>query len=448
MVGYSLAEQLVKEKHHLSMVEMDSRLCQRISERLDLQIVCGSGSSPAALMEAGLSAADMVLAVTPNDEVNLIVCAIAKQQKVGRRIARLRNREFVEGSNTIDLADIGVTSVIHPEKVLVDHILQFVETPHAIESANFEDGRILMRGYCVRDSMEIANKTPQQIREEIQPHTVLFPALVREGKGMIPGGDTTILPGDIVYSLFARDTLPRFLKMVGIESRQNKKIIITGDSFSTIELAQALDATEYHVVFVDPDEEHAEKAAALLDSIEVMHGDCTQDDLLREINVSAASFFIATSDEADYNLLSALLARTEGAHEVIVTTTDWEHDRLFQSIGVDHVLNPRITVAREILEIISRGHIGAVVRLSDVDIEAVRFTVEPQSNIAGLPIKKLADKLKKGSIVGVIVREDRMILPSGDTVIEAEDHVIMITRHKHLSTVAKLFQSSGGRRRR
>ena len=123
-----------------------------------------------------------------------------------------------------------------------------------------------------------------------------------------------------------------------------------------------------------------------------------------------------TSDEADYNLLSALLARTEGAHEVIVTTTDWEHDRLFQSIGVDHVVNPRLTVARSILEIISRGHIGAVVQLSDVDIEAVRFTVEPQSSIAGLPIKKLANKLKKGSIVGVIVREDRMIIKHTDMI--------------------------------
>ncbi|MCK4607469.1 MAG: NAD-binding protein, partial [candidate division Zixibacteria bacterium] len=151
VVGQSLAEHLIKEKHKLSMVEMDAGLCQSMTEKLDLQLLNGSGSSPSVLMEAGLADADLVLAVTPNDEVNMIVCAIAAQYNVGQRIARLRSREFAEENSVVDLSRIGVTSVIHPEKVLVDHILQFVETPHAVESANFEDGRILLRGYRVRE---------------------------------------------------------------------------------------------------------------------------------------------------------------------------------------------------------------------------------------------------------------------------------------------------------
>ncbi|MDH4035601.1 MAG: FAD-dependent oxidoreductase, partial [candidate division Zixibacteria bacterium] len=147
VVGYSLAEHLLKEKHQLSMVESDPELCGQISSKLDIQLLNGSGSSPSALLQAGLDGADMVLAVTPNDEVNMVVCAFAAQYKVGRRIARLRNREFSEEQSAIDLEKIGVTSVIHPENVLVDHIMQFVETPHAVESANFESGKILMRGY-------------------------------------------------------------------------------------------------------------------------------------------------------------------------------------------------------------------------------------------------------------------------------------------------------------
>ena len=440
VVGYSLAEHLVKEKHHLALIEIDSTLCQNISEKLDVQIINGSGSSPAALLEAGLADADMILAVTPNDEVNMIVCAVAAQYGVESRIARLRSREFTEDNQVIKLDTIGVTSVIHPEDVLVDHILQFVETPHAIESANFEGGRILMRGYRVSDGMEMANRTPREIRRDIAPDVVLFPAIVRAGRGMIPDGDTLIAPGDIVYSLFPRQSLDRFLKMVGIERKRRRKIIITGDSYATVQLGLALDKTDSQVVFVDPDIKHAEKTAPLFSNIDVIHGDCTQHDLLRELNVDAASFLIATSDAADYNMLSALLAKTEGVHEVIVTTTEWRHDKLFHSIGVDHVLNPRLTTAREILEIISRGQIGAVVRLSDVDIEAVRFVVPKECDIVGRPIKRLAKKLKKESIVGVIVRENRMIIPGGDTTIEADDHVLMITRHKHLPAVSKLFQ--------
>ncbi|MCK4631799.1 MAG: NAD-binding protein, partial [candidate division Zixibacteria bacterium] len=189
-----------------------------------------------------------------------------------------------------------------------------------------------------------------------------------------------------------------------------------------------------------PSLEHANKAAALLENIEVLHGTCTEPDLLRELNVDAASFFIAASDEADYNMLSALLAKAEGAHEVIAITTEDLHDHLFHSIGIDHIINPRVTTARAILDIISRGHIGAVVKLSDVDIEAIRFNVSADCEVANQKVRKVATKLRRGSIIGVIVREDRMILPDGETIIKPDDHVIVITKHPNLSIVSKLFK--------
>lgn len=443
VVGYSLAEHLLKEKHELSLVERDTSLCQELSEKLDLQILSGSGSSPAVLRSAGLEQADMVLAVTPEDEVNLVVCSIAAQYDVGRRIARLRNSEFAEDSKLVNLEQMGVTSVIHPEEALVDHLMQFVTTPHAVEAANFEQGRILMRGYRVTEQMELAHKTPREIRQEIAPDVVLFVALERQGEGMIPDGDTVIQPGDIIYTLFPRESLPRFLQLVGVESKNGRKIIITGDSYSALKLAEALQRTEHHVTFVDPDLGHAKRAADEFDKIDVIHGDCTQDDLLRELNVSAASFFMAVSNGSDYNMLSALLAKAEGAHEIVVTTTGLRHDRLFNSIGIDHVINPRLTTAREILEIIARGHIGAVVQLSRADIEAVRFNVDANSAVAGMKIKKLAGKLKKGAIIGVIIRDDTMLLPDGETSLEADDHIIVVIQHKNLAAVSKLFRPRG-----
>jgi len=440
VVGYSLAEHLLKDKHHLTLIETDPHLCRTISEKLDVQILNGSGSSPTLLKEAGLAQADMVLAVTPNDEVNIVVCSIAAQYNVERRITRLRSKEFSETSDLVNLQNLGITSVIYPEQALVNHILQFLQTPCAIESANFEGGNILMRGYRVTEKMELAYKTPREIRQLIAPDVVLFSALVRRGVGMIPNGETKIEPGDVLFSLFPLKSMPRFLRLMGIEKKDSSKVIVTGDSYSALELGRALDKTENHVTFVDPNLEHANMAAGMFDRIEVLHGECTDPDLLSDLNVDQASFFMAVSSGADYNMLSALLAKTEGAREVIATTTESRHDRLFNSIGIDHVINPRLTTAREILETISRGHIGAVVKLSDVDIEAVRFIVDPESSIAGSKVKKLAHKLKRGSIIGVIVREDNMILPDGETVIDANDHVIMITHHKNLPIISKLFK--------
>ncbi len=440
VVGAALTDHLLREGHNLTLIEQNQDLSRQLSEKLDVQILTGSGSSPGILKQAGIEKADMVLAVTPSDEVNIVVCSIADQYGVSRRIARLRDTDFSESAELIDLEKLGVTSVIHPEKVLVDHILQFVQTPHAVESANFENGQILMRGYRVTHKMELANKTPQEIREAIAPEVILFATIVRNGQGMIPGGDTTIEPGDMLYTLFSESSRERFLQLVGVEAKEKRKIVISGDSLSTLELAEMLDKTANHITLVDPNLDHAKLAAERLSHIEVIHGDCTKVDILKEVNIESASFFIASSDEADYNILSALLAKAEGAHEVVAVGTETRHDKLFHSIGIDHVVNPRLTTAREILEIISRGQIGAVVRLADVDIEAVRFTVEPGSSTAGQQVKKFARKLKQGSIIGVIVREDTMIIPHGETMLEEQDHVIMITRHKNLPSLTKLFK--------
>ena len=269
------------------------------------------------LVDAGIDGADLVLAVTPNNEVNLVVCAIAKQHNVPQRIARLRGRELRKHNPQFDIEAFGVTDVIHPEKVMVDHILQFIATPHAVESADFEDGRVLLRGYRVREDMELCGKTPMEIRQAIAPTTVLFAAIVRNGNGMIPDGNTRIEAGDILYSLFPRESLDGFLKLVGQGKKKHRKIIVTGDSYAVMEMSRALKDTDNSVVIVDPDLEQANRIAGMFDGIEVIHGDCTNIDLLRELNVDAASFFISVSNEADYNMLSALLAKAEGAHEVI-----------------------------------------------------------------------------------------------------------------------------------
>ena len=227
VVGYGLAGKLLKEKHQLSLIELDAKLCAELSEKLDMQIINGSGTSPQLLKDAGVEGADMVLAVTPNDEVNMVVCALAAQLDVKQRIARLRSQEFDTDGKQVDLGKIGITSVIHPEKVMVDQILQYIESPHAVESANFAGGRVYLRGYRVRENMELAGKTLIEVRKEIDPAVVLFAAIVRKGIGMIPDGKTKIEPNDIVYALFPEASHELFLKMVGIERKKSRKLIMT-----------------------------------------------------------------------------------------------------------------------------------------------------------------------------------------------------------------------------
>jgi trk system potassium uptake protein TrkA len=230
------------------------------------------------------------------------------------------------------------------------------------------------------------------------------------------------------------------MELVGLPVAPVKRVVLTGNNLSTRELAAAIQGTIPSVTLIDPELSDAEKVASELNNVDVLHGDCTVADTLSEADISRADFFVASSNEADYNMLSALLAKTQGARETIAVSTDFQHDMLFHSIGIDHVINPRITAAREIMQIISRGYIGSMVRLAEAEIEAVRYTVPESAEAVGMPLKKVWKKLRSGALIGIIIRDDRMQIPDGDSVIQPEDHVIIVAYTRSLPAVRRLFK--------
>jgi len=439
IVGYSLAEHLEKGRHEISLIEINSQTCQDISERLDIRIISGNGSSPRLLEEAGIQSADMVLAVSPNDELNILVCAIARQYGVVTRIARIRSNEFRSEDASIDIGQMGVTLVIDPESVVVDSITQYVETPGATDASNFQNGNVLMRGYTVTENMPIVNRTLKDIRKDNRDHPMLFIAAIREGRALIPDGDYEIKAGDDIFGIFPRSSLDNFLGLFTKTRKDVDNVIISGDSLTAILLADSLQEFVPNVILVDPDADHARHAADRLNNVEVIHGDCTDSTILNEVYVRNAKFFIGVARETDFNIMSALLAKAEGAREVIAVSTETHHDRLFTSIGIDHLIHPRLAIAREILEAINRGEIGRLAKIRDKDIEAIRITAAEKSPITGRPLRHVRSKIQKGSIIGTIIRGDEMIIPDGNTIIEPGDQMIVITYTKNVSRVKKLF---------
>jgi trk system potassium uptake protein TrkA len=441
VVGYSLAEHLEHEHHTISLLEKNPAACQAISEKLDIRIVCGTGTSPRLLERAGIKEAEMIIAVTPNDELNILACAIAKQYGVGTRIARIRSNEFRGGDASIDISEMGVTLVIDPESVVVDAIVQYVETPGATDAINFRGGNILMRGYKVAENMPIANKSLKEVRKETKEHPLLFIAAIRGGDGIIPHGDYIVEPNDDIFGIFSRSSIDTFLNLFNKTRKDVDNVIITGDSLTAVLLADALQNFVDKVILVDPDADHAREAADFLNNVEIVNGDCTESTIMTEVYVRNAKFFIAAGKEAEYNVMSALLAKAEGAREVIAVAADARYDTLFTSIGIDHVIHPRLTIAREILEAIDRGQIGRIARIRNLDIEAIRITAEENSPITGKPLQHVRSKIQKGSIIGTVLREDEMIIPDGSTVIHPGDQMIVITYTRNVARVRKLFKS-------
>lgn len=313
--------------------------------------------------------------------------------------------------------------------------------PGASDAVNFEDGNILLRGYRMTKGMPMVGKSLVDIRAMFESEMFLVAAVMRGDKGIIPPGDFVIEEGDKVYGLFPKTAVPAFMSLVNGEHAQARRVVIAGDNLSSIELAAAMQDKISKVIYVDPDLARAEEVAIKLDKVEVIHGDCTKLDTLKEIDIDRVDFFIASSNEADYNMLSALLAKSEGAREVIAVSTEFHHDHLFHSIGIDHVINPRVTAADEIMQIISRGHFGSIVRLGEAEIEALRLTVPEKSNITDQPLKKVWKKLRKGALIGIINRGDSMIIPDGESYFEPGDIVIIIAYTKFIPQIQKLFKA-------
>lgn len=441
VVGCSLAEHLRYENHDISLIEKDISIYEQIRDRSDIQIIYGNGTSPDLLIASGIKSADMVIAVTPYDEHNIVICGIAEQFNVERRIARIRSSEFREDEGLVDLTRMGVTLVTDPEAVLVDSIIQYIETPGATDAVNFHEGNVLMRGYRVHRDTPLIGKSLKDIRAETPNHPLLFIAAIRKGQAIIPDGDYVIEREDDMFGIFPRSSLETFLNLFGRSQKEVRNVIVSGGSLTAILLAAELNKIVDKVTLIDPDYEHAKYAADNLNDVDVVNGDATDAGILQEVYVRNADFFVAADKGTDNNVMSSLLAKAEGAREVIAVINDVRHDRLYKSIGINHVIHPRLAIASDILEAIHRGQIGRIVRIRNLDIEALRITATEDSPVTGKPIQLIRKKIQKGSIIGTLLRGEQMIIPDGNTVIEPEDRMIVITHTRNAARVRKLFKS-------
>lgn len=443
-VGFTLAEDLSAQRHHVSVIESRLELCQDIDSRLDVLTVNGSGASPSALESAGIKGADMLIAVTPSDQVNLLACNFAKQYGVPKRIARIASEEYTRPDSAIDLVDLGVTNVIEPEREVVKSILQYIELPGVTETANFQSDNVYLRGYRIVADMPIANKTLAEITQLAGPAPLLIVVIIREGRSVLPTGNQRLLPGDEIVAIMPRESFGTFKRLLNAEDAKLRKVIVSGESLTAVHLAEQLRDLVERVILVDPDETHARITAAALNNVEVLHGDSTNTEILQELHIETASFFIAAGKDTEDNVMACLLAKAEGAKEVVAINTSDRHTHLFRSLGLDHIINPRRITAQRIISSILRIPIRAHLGLEKVNMEVFRATAEKSSRIVGTPLRKLDGLFKKSIIIGAVMRGDQVIIPQGETVIEENDEVLVLSRQEDAKAVRRLFKPGLG----
>jgi len=435
-VGYHIAQKLSEENQDVFLVDKDSEKIRRITENLDVQAFLGSGTSPEMLKTAGVKEADMMVAATDSDEVNLIACLLARNLNPHiLKVARIRNREYLKEKELFSQDLLGVDQIINPESVMVETIRNLMMVPGASDVLQFAEGRVKLIGITVRSDSPFAGR--QLLSFKNMEGKVLVGAIVRGEQVFIPHGEDTIRSGDLIYLVVRADELPYRLGIFNFEKQEGRRVIIVGAGETGSALASSLDRGKLNVKIIDRDGHKCAALAEKLEKVIVIHGDGTDKNLLEEENIGDVDFMVAVTGDEESNVLISLLAKGLGAKKTITRINKLSYIPLVSAIGIETVVSSRLSAIRAILQYIRRGRIISVAPLKGEHAEAIEAEALETSEIVNVPLAKV--KFPKGALVGAIVRGDEIIIPKGDDVIKPKDHLIILTVQKALPKLEKLL---------
>lgn len=443
-VGVSIAEVLVGEENDVTIVDVNQNALLQLQNRLDIRTVAGSAAHPSVLRAAGAEDASLILAVTNNDEVNLVACQIAETFfSTPTKIARLRSKEYLN-NRELFTSETGfhVDVVISPEKIVRDHITRLIEFPGALQVLDFADGLVQLVGAKAVAGGALIDCQLEELKSHMSGIETRVAAIYRNREVIKPKSDTIIRTGDEVFFVAAREHIRQVMKEMRGSSDKTKRIFIAGGGNIGLDLARELDRKGYSVKLIEFNSERAAKIAELVDNAIVLNGDAADASLLLQENIEAADVFCAVTEKDEINILSANLAKQLGAKRVMALVNKPAYVEHLEHRDINVIISPRVATIGSVLAHIRRGDVVAVhsLRRGRAEaIEAIAHGDAKSSKVIGRGVREIP--FPSGTGVGAIVRDQKVIIPNVDTVIEPEDHVIIFMDNKScIADVEALFQ--------
>lgn len=438
-VGFSIAQLLSSEEHDVVVIEQDEERSELIDQALDVQVINGSGASWRVLESAGVRNADMVVAVTEFDELNMIACLLAKRYGVKTTVARVRNPEYVETPHFSPESLLGIDLIINPERVTAMEIAKIVKNPEALNVEYYANGRVQLLELLVSEGSPLSGVKIKTL--DTSKYVIV--AISRKHRTIVPTGDDSICAGDHIFIIANTNEMPDVLRSIGICRRKVENIIILGAGRTGCHLAQILEDEKLpiNIKIIERDTKRAREVSYKVRHSLVINGDGSDLDLLESENVGQADMYVAVTNDDKLNLLSSLIASNLGVPKTIAKVKRSDIMPLMQQIGVDVVFSPRIVTAGAILRYIRRGDIISVTVLGEEQAEMIELVAQPGSIAVDKELHRI--RFPSGSILGGIVREDKVIIPSGKSIIRAGDRLLVFTLPKSIHRVEKLFLNGG-----
>ncbi len=434
-VGQTLAGKLARDGHDVSLIEADATKVRALLDVLDVQVVEGNGATAPVLRQAGIEKANLVVAVTDYDEVNMVVGLLASFAfDVPRIVVRLRDADHAEGFDLIGQDHPGEHVWVNPDAAAVDRIASLLEVPGAVDVVSFMDGELVVAGFRIGPKSDFVGVRVSDLNLLFAATPTLAVAIHRSSDWIIPHGGEEIAIGDLVYFAIAREHLSDVLPLVGVPKDERRTIMIAGAGRIGLELARRLEAEGVRTVLIEADANLAQQASEELSDVLVVKGRATDQALLEEEDIDRVSTFVAVTSDHETNLVGGLLAKRLGAGRAVVLVDNPGLVELVSEIGIDAIISPRLLVIGLALQHIRGGRVRSVEQLLEDRIEIVEAEVGKRSLLAKACLSEL--KLPRGVLVAALKRGDRLLVPRGADQAEPGDRVLLISTTENASKLA------------
>lgn len=432
-VGFQLARLLCKENHHVTVIETDRNQVDHVDYSLDVSTVCGHAQDVLLLQELGVADADLFLATTGVDEINLIAATTAKGLGAKKVVARVENRMYNEHDILYETI-MGIDYILSPQALTAKEMVNYIQNPGMVATESFGNGRIQMMQIQVTKA---PHGPGESLKDITLPEGILVGVISRGGDAQIPYGGSTIEENDVVTLLGETEKIEQAHKLFkGIEVR-NDKVVIMGGSRTGRHLASILEKKGHSVKLLERDMDRCTELAAELKNTKVVCRDATSRMSLEQEHIDGTDIFVSVTHDDERNIMASVLAKEVGAKRTLAVVHQPDFAPLVRKLGIDHAVTPRACIANRIMKLTSTEHSQSLAVLEDGQVEILEFKINESNPMYGETLSEI--KFPKHSLIGSILRKDQVIIPTGIDTLQGGDSVIVITTAKSLEAVRKMF---------
>lgn len=441
-VGITLATQLGEDGNNITMIDLSSEKIKSITSRFDVMGVVGNGATHTTQKEAGIKKADLLIAVTDSDELNLLCCMIAKKNSKCEVIAKLQNPEYSSESEYLR-KELGLAMVINPEMAAAEEIARLMRFPSATKIETFARGKVELIKFRIPDSSIISGMSVKDVMRKLRPD-ILMCTVERDDESFIVNGDFVLYGKDILSIIASPKNASEFFKAIGYKSSSIKDAIIVGADEVTHYLCNLIQRSGISIKVIDSNLDRCEHLGARHPSITVINGDETDRDLLEEEGINDTDAFLSLSESDEENVILSLYAKSSGEKKIVTMINKPEYDHIVRNMELDTVIYPKDITADMIARYVramknTRGsNMETMYNVIKGEVEASEFKISGNSKITGIPLCEL--KFKNDVLVAAIMRDNKVIIPRGYDVIEPGDAVVIVSRHLGLRDITDVLR--------